>query len=620
MHVERTRARLVAGLGSIVTLFFLMLGVDALQTVPTGTIAAHWPLDTVTAPTTADVSGNANTATLVAAPVAQTALFGNGIKFTSASKQSLSVANSASLAFGTGSFTVGAWVKPNGTTAQRLINKWNGTTGWLLDINAAAGGGNSAASLRLYLKDDGAHVHDYAVANSGLGNLIWKHVAAVVDRTAKRAYLYVNGVQVGAARDITTLTGSLTNTAALQIGTYSTTGPFFNGMIDEPIIYSQVLTPAQIKTLAAVPQNLSATTDLVDKVTLNWTAVGGATVKYNVLRSATSGGPYTLLTTVTTNTYTDTGATSPGPYYYVVQSVFTTSDGFTSTNSNQATGASVPPEVTALPKTGLQTNEDGATSQFTIKFNQAAPAGGSLVTVSSSDTTEGKVSLTVVPLPAGYATTATGFQFTVPAGSRPTYTVLVTGVDGDVLADPAHPYTIAVSASGFTGLTIPAVQCVNNDNDTPGITVSKTSGLGTTESGGTDTFTVSLNTQPFGDVRLDLSSSDPGEAIPTPAFIIFTPANYKNRQVTVTGVDDGIIDLTIPYAIELHALTTTDSRDTVGYSGLKPPDVVGVNVDDEIIPPADGAWGEGNGGCGLLGLEAGLALLLAALARRRRER
>src|SRR5262245_51680893 len=126
MHVERTRARLVAGLGSIVTLFFLMLGVDALQTVPTGTIAAHWPLDTVTAPTTADVSGNANTATLVAAPVAQTALFGNGIKFASASKQSLTVPNSASLGFGTGSFTVGAWVKPNGTTAMRLMNKWNG--------------------------------------------------------------------------------------------------------------------------------------------------------------------------------------------------------------------------------------------------------------------------------------------------------------------------------------------------------------------------------------------------------------------------------------------------------------------------------------------------------------
>jgi hypothetical protein len=41
-------------------------------------------------------------------------------------------------------------------------------------------------------------------------------------------------------------------------------------------------------------------------------------------------------------------------------------------------------------------------------------------------------------------------------------------------------------------------------------------------------------------------------------------------------------------------------------------------VDDEIIPPADGAWGNNNGGCGLLGLEAGLALLLVALVRRAR--
>jgi hypothetical protein len=616
MHNERTRARLVAGLGSIVALFFLMLGVDALQTVPAGSIAAQWPLDSVTT-TTADVSGNNNTATLVAAPTSQVALFGNGLKFVSGTKQSLSVPNSASLAFGTGSFSVGAWVKPSGTTAMRLINKWNGTTGWLLDINAAAGGGNSAASLRLYLKDDGAHIHDYAVANSGLGNNTWKHLAAVVDRTAKKAYLYVNGVQVGATHDITTLTGTLANTGPLQIGTYGAGGPFYNGLIDEPIVYSQVLTPAQIKALAAVPQNVTATTTLTDKVTLNWTAIGGATLKYNVLRSGTNGGPYTLLTTVTTNTYTDTTATSPGPYYYVVQSVFTTADGFTSTNSDQATGASLPPQVTALPNTGLQTNENGASTQFTIKFNQAAPAGGSLVTVSSSNTSEGVVSTTFDTVPPSRATTATGFQLSVPAGSSPTFVVKVTGVDGDVVADPAHPYTITVTASGFAGLVIPAVQCVNNDNDTPGITVSQTSGLVTTESGGTDTFTVSLDTQPFGDVRLDLSSSNPGEATVSPAFIIFTPANYKSLLVTVTGVDDSVIDLTVPYTIELHPLTTTDPRDEAAYKGLKPPDVSGVNMDNEIIPPADGAWGSSNGGCGLLGLEALLALLLAARGRGR---
>src|SRR5436190_9301294 len=274
-------------------------------------------------------------------------------------------------------------------------------------------------------------------------------------------------------------------------------------MMDEPIIYSRELTPAEIKTLAAVPQGLTATTNQVDKVTLNWTAVPGA-AKYNVLRSTTAGGPYTLLTTVTTNTYVDTGATHPGPYYYVVQAVFTTADGFTSANSNQATGGSLPPEVTALPNAGLQTNEDGAVTQFTIKFNKPAPTGGSPVTVSSSNTAVGKVSTTFDTVPPSRSATATGFQLTVPAGTSPTFTVFVTGQDIDLLADPAHPYTINVTASGFTGLTIPAVQSVNNDNDSPGITVSKTGGLGTTESGGTDTFTVSLDTQRCSGGRVDV--------------------------------------------------------------------------------------------------------------------
>jgi hypothetical protein len=241
--------------------------------------------------------------------------------------------------------------------------------------------------------------------------------------------------------------------------------------------------------------------------------------------------------------------------------------------------------VTALPNAGLQTNEDGAVTQFTVKFNKPAPAGGSIVTVSSSNTAEGKVSTTFDTVPPSRTATATGFQLTVPAGDQPDVHGLRHRPGRRRSGRPGASLLDQCDRIGIYGPDDPAVQCVNNDNDSPGITVSKTGGLATTESGGTDTFTVSLNTQPFGDVRLDLSSSDPGEASVSPAFIIFTPTNYKARQVTVTGVDDGVIDLTVPFTIELHPLTTIDSRDTAAYSGLKPPDVSGVNVDDEIIPP-----------------------------------
>ena len=44
----------------------------------------------------------------------------------------------------------------------------------------------------------------------------------------------------------------------------------------------------------------------------------------------------------------------------------------------------------------------------------------------------------------------------------------------------------------------------NTDNDTAGITVTPTSGLTTTEAGGTATFTVVLTAQPTADVTIGL--------------------------------------------------------------------------------------------------------------------
>ena len=62
------------------------------------------------------------------------------------------------------------------------------------------------------------------------------------------------------------------------------------------------------------------------------------------------------------------------------------------------------------------------------------------------------------------------------------------------------------------------------------------------ESGDTDTFTVVLNAQPSSNVVLSISSSDTGEATVT-SLLTFTSSNWDTAQtVTVTGVDDDIID------------------------------------------------------------------------------
>jgi len=67
---------------------------------------------------------------------------------------------------------------------------------------------------------------------------------------------------------------------------------------------------------ATVPSGLTALSGNA-QVSLSWSASSGAT-DYNVKRSTTNGGPYTLLATVTNTSYTDTHAANGTTYYYVV--------------------------------------------------------------------------------------------------------------------------------------------------------------------------------------------------------------------------------------------------------------------------------------------------------------
>src|SRR5438093_561593 len=112
-----------------------------------------------------------------------------------------------------------------------------------------------------------------------------------------------------------------------------------------------------------------------------------------------------------------------------------------------------------------------------------------------------------------------------------------------------------------------------------GFTVSPTSGLVTTESGGTATFTIKLNSQPTANVTIGISSSDLTEGTVSPSSLTFTSANYgSNQTVTVTGVDDALTDGNIAYTIVTAAATSTDSR----YNGLNPADVSATNNDNDV--------------------------------------
>jgi hypothetical protein len=223
--------------------------------------------------------------------------------------------------------------------------------------------------------------------------------------------------------------------------------------------------------------------------------------------------------------------------------------------------------ISVTPTVGLVTTEAAGTATFTIVLT-SAPTDNVTIGLSSSDLTEGTVS------PASVIFTSANWSAA--------QTVTVTGVD-DAVADGNIAYNIitAAATSGdtkYNTLNAADVSVTNNDNE-PGIIVTPTSGLVTTEAAGKATFTIVLNTAPTADVTIDLSSSDLTEGTVSPASVIFTSGDWSTAQtVTVTGVDDAVDDGDVAYTIITAAATSTDPK----YSGKDADNVSVTNTNDDV--------------------------------------
>lgn len=127
--------------------------------------------------------------------------------------------------------------------------------------------------------------------------------------------------------------------------------------------------------------------------------------------------------------------------------------------------------------------------------------------------------------------------------------VVDNGATGNVVVTTAGG---TATAGGFT--FIPA-----------GFTVSETT-LTLDEDTGTDTFTVVLDSRPIGDVVLDITSDDTGEATVDSAQLTFTNENWDTPQtVLVTGIDDPVVaDDTATITISIDAALSDNAFDALG--------------------------------------------------------
>jgi hypothetical protein len=217
----------------------------------------------------------------------------------------------------------------------------------------------------------------------------------------------------------------------------------------------------------------------------------------------------------------------------------------------------------------LTTSEFGDTDTFTVSLT-IAPTATVTIDLSSSD--------------PGEVTVSTDFlSFTTENWATPQQ-VTVTGVDDDI-DEGDQTYTIvtgaAVSADpNYSELEVTNVLVTNLDDDQAGFIVLPTSGLTTREDGDADAFTIRLTSQPRETVTISLSSSDTSEGAVSPGSLIFNQFNWTQPQaVTVTGVDDDLVDGDIGYAIVTAPAVSNDPV----YHGLNPPNVSVTNQDDEPI-------------------------------------
>lgn len=273
---------------------------------------------------------------------------------------------------------------------------------------------------------------------------------------------------------------------------------------------------------------------------------------------------------VTINGHDDSDADGPQAYTIVTGPAASADPAYSGLDPDDVSVVNLDNELASVvvtPTSGLFTSEAGATATFSVVLNRAPTANVSL-TLASSDTDEA----TVAPGSLSFTTT----DFASPQ------TVTVTGVD-DLDLDGDQFFTISTSATSssdpdFDALVVDNVSGTNTDDEIAGITVSPTSGLSSTESGGTATFSVVLTAPPSANVTVAIASSDTTEGTVSPASVTFTAGNWNLVQsVTVVGVDDASEDGNVVYTLLTSAAVSGDTH----YSGIDPSDVTATNLDND---------------------------------------
>ncbi len=213
---------------------------------PLNQFVSIWlPFDEGTGTTTADITGNDNSGTLMnMLPAAWIpGIMGNALAFDGVNNY-VQINNQLGA-----SFTISCWIK-TAQTFQQVDLTYDGTGIIWSDVGGPAndfvfGGTRSAGGvnrLSFYVGSGDTTINGNQEISTGQ----WTHLAVTRDATSGAVKLYVNGVLDASG---TAGTAVLNANPNINIGGNTLDGRYFNGAIDDVRFYTRVLTPGEIATL-----------------------------------------------------------------------------------------------------------------------------------------------------------------------------------------------------------------------------------------------------------------------------------------------------------------------------------------------------------------------------------
>jgi hypothetical protein len=490
---------------------------------------AYYKFDEGAGTTTADATGDGYTGTV------NNATWTTGITGTSADDGLLFNGTSSDVTFttspslsGTTNFTVGAWVRTTATTAGVIVQQRDATGSGYVGEYQLSVGASGTVSFYIY----GSAYQFQLTTTTKVNDGKWHQITAM--RNGSTGTIYIDGVSSATS---TGTIQSLSGTIAVAIGEdIRTPGSYFNGTIDDVMIYNTAITASQLAAISTLtPTVATGASASPSTVTASTTALSvlGADLYTTEAPLTYTWAATTIPTGATTPTFSVNGTsaanTSTATFYKAGNYVFTVTiaEGTTAnTSSTVSVTVSQTPTSIVITPTSASLASHGSQTFTAVEDDQFGNAISSQPAFSWSSTGSGSVNASTGVYTGGYATgtaTVTATAGTITKNATVTLTNTAPVISSAASASPA---SVAATTANLT--------------------------VSATDDGGSDlTYSWATTGTPPAGVAFSANNTNTSNA----TTATFTKAGSYTLQVTVT--DAGGLSTTSSVVVTVNQTLTT---------------------------------------------------------------